>query len=1128
MSRKQIILVYIAHHPIEAQQLTIVEVPFRQQTLLELRQQLVPGQDVLAMLDGKQVAIDTRFVSPDAKIFFAPAAADPATLWAVASFIFWNVAVPMGLAYLGGLLFGPDMHEPREAVTGSAFQWNPRTTQQEGIPKAMSWGTNMHYGNIVARWTNVDESGDEILYMILDYGGGPVQGRGANPLFINGRSSDDYSGVTVQERLGTLNQTCMAGFEKTKLEYGLSWTVKHDDGPVTFTTPNKFFDDIEFTLCFPKGLWMFHKDGDFEGLPCNVKVEVQEVPLGEWIEVYNETPGGGVMKPIYKAYSVNTLVPGTVAYGHQYDVRMSKVSGDLDHRKACNVLNFRSVREVVDTAFTYPGRALIGISALASEDLSQTLNAKWIADDKLVNVYDGTSWAIEFSRNRAWITFDELTQPVISGDDSSGSPFAIERYDGVDPSMLDVALFYEWAEWCADDVTDGHGGNEERMTCDHVLDYQSSVWDVAHELAQVGRCSLYWQGNTLTGWVDKAVAAADYVDLITFDNVMTKSWRSGWAGYGERAGSVEVFYRDALQGYERKGLPRSNEDAGLYTRVIAVEGTGVTGHALAARVANHALQRNRLIKNVNSVRMYKDALRYRLGNVVRLQSKVPDWGTHYRVVKSEANNTVELDRTCDAEVGDVVFVRSYDEANEKVVIKSYTVESVVDRVVTIVESGGWDPTPVKDNLTAIGVDGAVKTRRIVKMTQSAQNYFDVEFETYDATLFDSDAINPNFNNPDYVWAQPAAALTDPATKQDVLAMIGELLQFQPDIDVPHTSNCTWTGSGGNTVSWSKTDADQDIHFRYKGTSYVIAPDSTTDEFIYWDPAYTTVFRTTNNAAVALAPNMWLMCINTAGVAHPANASQLQHAGVLLAGTIRAQHYLELRNTYVYNAEDSLDNNKPFEVRFKIVSEMIAVVSVKLSFSLMPYRAYSTATASDGAKTSSGGSTWPWGRTGAEDPGDTNSGGAVNTSLVDPGDTYAEDGANNYTEYAGNGGHQHALYGTSHQHTMGTHRHVGGSHSHTMPTHDHLINAPDHTHDITAHTHGITYGLHEEDNAPVTFHYHVHNGVTWSDPSGNYSADATDIDITASITGTGWKAVRFDTDKRCRIAAIIECKLDINA
>lgn len=1130
MHRESSILVAIFHHPIARSNVTVIECS--QQSISALKTLLKLPEDYIG-----------RVHSPG-KVVFAPAAAWN-VIWAFIMAVAWAAAVTLAVYYLTQGLFDQDVPDKKDRPSSQSFGWNPFTIRGEGMPRPMSYGTNMHYGNIVAKWTDVDGNGDEVLYMILDYGDGPIKGRGANIVYIDDQPVGNFPGISIQDRLGTLNQTCMTGFEEHKNEYRpAGMVISNDGGPLTWTTPNKNFNDIEYTLEWPRGLWYYDDQGEQHANGVGVKVEISKRGLSSWTTIMDTTVTANDMASIYKAYSANEQVPGTVERGYQYDLKITKTSSDKGVDRWGDEMALRAVREVIDVAFTRPGKALLGITALATERLSGRFNVRWVSDDKLCEIFNGTSWEVKWTRNRAWVYLAQLTQPVISGD-GDGNPWTIERYEGLDPHRIDLAFIYEWAEWCSQQVDDGNGSTEDRMTCDIICDYETNVWSLSYEIAQIGRMYPYWQGHILTGWVDRPTEES--IDLITMDNTMVRSWKSGHAGYGEMSGAAEIFYKDSLQGYERKSLPIPNEDAGSYKRPIAIEGVGITSHSLAARVGNHVMQRNKFIKNINSVRMFKDALRYRLGRVVRLQATVPNWGQSFRVIKTTGEDTVELDRTINASNGELLFVKSYDEVNKQVVMNSYTVASTIGKFVTITET--WSVTAVKNNICAIGKAGAIKLRRIIKMKASVENYFDVELETYDTNLFLSDDLPLYIDNPDYVWPAPASELIRPLTTQQVRGIVSQMLPPRLDIEIPMISNCDWNDDtpGAGSISWSKRDAAKSILFGYRGTSYAITPDNTAMEFIYWDPNFTTQFRETNDPGVALATGMWLVCTNKAGVAHPCQPFQLLHAAILLAGTIRAQHYLELRNTYVYNAEDSLDNSKPFETRFKIVSELNAIVSIKLSFSLMPYRAYSTAAASGGAatsgdggqQTSSGGGTGWWDYTEYETAlaANTDSSKAIIGSSEHTG---YEDGCDSPTSSDdGTGYHDHSIYSRSHQHDIpvgtgifdghvhGQNEKGGSGHRHVINLGDHTHTVDDHTHSTPNHVHGVTYGIHEESNSP-TVHYHINNGAGYGGPSGNFNADETDINISGSISGAGWKGIRFDTNLRCRIAVIIECKLDIDA
>ena len=59
-----------------------------------------------------------------------------------------------------------------------------------------------------------------------------------------------------------------------------------------------------------------------------------------------------------------------------------------------------------------------------------------------------------------------------------------------------------------------------------------------------------------------------------------------------------------------------------------------------------------------------------------------------------------------------------------------------------------------------------------------------------------------------------------------------------------------------------------------------------------------------------------------------------NADDLGANSITADKYNELRNTYVFNGDDSLDASFPFELDFEIVSEMTAIIMLNYLLGLV--------------------------------------------------------------------------------------------------------------------------------------------------------------------------------------------------
>lgn len=294
---------------------------------------------------------------------------------------------------------------------------------------------------------------------------------------------------------------------------------------------------------------------------------------------------------------------------------------------------------------------------------------------------------------------------------------------------------------------------------------------------------------------------------------------------------------------------------------------------------------------------------------------------------------------------------------------------------------------------------------------------------------------------------------------------------------------------------------------------------------------------------------------------------------IAADSITADKYHELRNTYVFSDQDSLDATYPLEMLFEIISEMTAIQNIKLSFRIRNFRAYATGvpaggghtTPSGGGHTSSSGGGQTSSSTGTPSGGGhtTPSGGGHTTpsgggSTSGPHDAVAHThtitqqsrASENVLVCDGRPWHDHDYYGhpndtggtkantmhthstpnhthqvSNHQHQVSNHTHP--QHSHTVSNHTHAVYS--HQHTVSNHEHALSFGIHEEDEEAPTINVYIDNGAGYEeDPIGTYTEDQLDIDITDHISGAGFKQVKFTSDKRTRIATHVLCKVDLTA
>jgi hypothetical protein len=289
-------------------------------------------------------------------------------------------------------------------------------------------------------------------------------------------------------------------------------------------------------------------------------------------------------------------------------------------------------------------------------------------------------------------------------------------------------------------------------------------------------------------------------------------------------------------------------------------------------------------------------------------------------------------------------------------------------------------------------------------------------------------------------------------------------------------------------------------------------------------------------AVGIAGDMFIDGFIIGKMIH-ADAITAEHIG---AKEITADKYKELRNTIVYNGGDSLDENHPLEVPFSIPKETTTIISVKLSFKIMPYPdpvgfEIDNSTQLDnpvyvyngqlyaarGGQVSS---------TENSDNIDIQSGTpgtkvyAIDMQLYTPQvlqrpiEVFTNSGrpilisglpAANLTELD----ELHFSGGISGSEFRQPHSGV----FFTMSGHDHIV---------YAHSHDIGFGIFEEQNFP-TIDIYTDNGSYYIYRFTS-TVDRLDYDLTSYFSTTGWKGIKFVVNKRCRIAYNIQLKIDIDA
>lgn len=797
-----------------------------------------------------------------------------------------SIGVALGASYLINKALGEDMDV--DAGSGQSFTWAGITTQQAGIAIPRPYGRNKMYGNIIGSWTQ-PVGYEETMYMLISFGKGPLEGIVDGTIQINDLPIDSYSDVTYTEQRGLINQDAI--FDELKVQYEPKKEVIYADGPFTWTTPDNDFDSLEIAIKYQG--WYIRESGKNGTQWVGVKIEISEHDEDSWTTLVDEQLSCSNNKINFKNYlNTGTYTGGssvTVTNGKRYDVKVtSTLAKFAEDDRAQRYVELHSVREVIDTAFEYPSLALLGVEALATDQLSGSMKVSCEWECRIINVYDGSSWNLEYSNNPAWVLWDILTQPVISGDgddDLPTTPYAIERYDGYHPNRLlpYLANWYEASQYYDSLVDDGAEGTEKRITFNGVFDTGTSIWDAVKKVCAMARCQVVPVGRNFDIVVDKPWSGPT-IQLFSAGNTKPGTFKLNYMEIEDRASEIEINFLDSQNDYEQKPLLYYDSNIGYPNKKISINGFGITKASQAWRTLYYEMARNRLIKINTEHESDIDAIVSTKGDVVSI---MPPWKRGGRVIGCPANNQVIVDSKCMDSGSDTIVVRVHDPETGADSIETHTVTSVNGQVITI--SDTWTINPQKDDLYDLGPTAdATKKFRITGIGQGGEFSHKISCEIYDANVYGGDDLEPDIPESGYIVPSSSApSRTRPVTSGEVQDNVITGSDEGESYDFPMISNLTWGDNdpGAGSVSWSKTDEDDDILICLKNITYEITESNTSDIYIYWDESSPTVLQSSSNQNDSVGSGKWLLCINDNGYAYPNYPFKAIHGAAVKASSI---------------------------------------------------------------------------------------------------------------------------------------------------------------------------------------------------------------------------------------------------
>ena len=667
------------------------------------------AKNVLRMVAMIALAVAVNYFAPGFGAAIAPYIGVSA---ATATIIVGSAMLIAGSMLINAIL-PPDIPQIQTLESSNTYSWNPQTMQRQGIPMPRHYGICKATGNIIGVYRE-SYSNDQYLNLLISLGDGVLSD--IYDLRLNDQPIENFTGVTIESRLGYSSQTTMNNFGDTVTEYALQTEIK-SSASYTYTTIGDEYNAIEVEVGFPNGLYHANDSGGLDGYSVEFKIEYRKNgTYGDWIPL-TKSPNNSlhIDSETYGTWMAGYYVPkyadggakvfyvvasgGDHYYGEQYDskstwvqlalgqeyttslkssvvasynknqairypfktdaidisrydIRVTKLTTDSTDVRYGDDLYLTAVREILYDDFQYPGEALVGIRAFASSSLSGSFSFSCRTHGRYVRVYDGYNWTVEPSSNPAWICFDILTQPIFDNN------LNVTEYQAHDPAYFDIDRFLEWAEHCDDLVPDGNGGTEPRITYNGSFDSTQTMWDAAISVAKIGRATPYWRGNTITVAVDKASVP---VALISVGNIGIDSFDEVFLDMSSRANTIEADFLNFDKDLERDKLTVINMESPSEWGTASLPLQGIIKPSEAYRHCMYNLATTQLLERVVNINMDIDSIAFTLGDVINVQHDVPMWGEGGRIV-SATSDSVTLDKEVTIDSGQTysVMVRLKD------------------------------------------------------------------------------------------------------------------------------------------------------------------------------------------------------------------------------------------------------------------------------------------------------------------------------------------------------------------------------------------------------------------------------------------------------------------------------------
>lgn len=418
----------------------------------------------------------------------------------------------------------------------------------------------------------------------------------------NKDGSYNFNNVQLEGRVGGQVQDVIAGFNTSEKEVSVGTQVRKNL-PITRTVTDSKVSRLRLTIGV-QSLFSQNENGDTGGTTVELVITIGS-------QSYPVSISGKYSSQYLQQHTFDNLpqVPFTV--------KVERVTEDSKSQRLQNNTVWSSYTEIIDTEFTYPNTALIGVkfdSEYFSNIPTRTYDLLGLRvkvpsnydarTRKYTGMWDGT-FKVDWTDNPAWILYDVVTSKRYGLGNRLGD-FGADKW-----------ALYQVSQYCDQLVPDGFGGQEPRFTCNAWLTEQRSAYDVINDICSIFRAMPVWNGQQLTVVMDRHY---DPVWTYTNANVEKGEFNYTFSSKKSRHNAIQVEYSDKDNGYE-KAIEYVSDDEeirkhGLNAKKITA--FGCTSRGQAHRTGLWLLQTEKLETKTVTFTVGAEGLMHVPGDIIKV------------------------------------------------------------------------------------------------------------------------------------------------------------------------------------------------------------------------------------------------------------------------------------------------------------------------------------------------------------------------------------------------------------------------------------------------------------------------------------------------------------------------------